>query len=556
MKKILIFTLIVSMLITIVLPFASFADGEVIEIDSAADLAAIGDNLSGNYKLTADIEATAGIAGTFTGTFDGDGHKITGLTTALFEIVSNATVKNVTVSATIAGESTEDITRVAIVAAKAELACTFENVTAEGSITYNCNNKATHLGAIIGESWSNSAGVEENSTVNIIGCTNKADITLTNPNKFAVGGILGYASGFGIVNVTRCVYEGDITATGGDASIAGIVGRFNESKTNGDIILGYFTECANLGDIIVTDATGSAAAGIVCAFAGGSFSKCYNVGDIQHNKESVGIVQWWNGQKATYAPCLIEYCYNASPNALTYEFYDTIKQITWAECFVKGNCYLTGRTTIKDGAADKVDANDPNVECADIEEIFEALSDNGYVMPEGYDYPVLPFQVVVVEDDDDDIVGGGDQDDDDDTQTTEILTVNKTEFAVGEAINVTAIGSGTDWVGIYIPGEEHSLYWAYVTTAGSGVEFDITKGEANDNVPAQIPAGKYIIRLMPNDSTDISQALAEIEVTIEPNEPNEPNRPTGDATAALLVVSAVALLGTGITVLNKRVSVR
>ena len=62
MKKILIFTLIVSMLITIVLPFASFADGEVIEIDSAADLAAIGDNLSGNYKLTADIEATAGTA--------------------------------------------------------------------------------------------------------------------------------------------------------------------------------------------------------------------------------------------------------------------------------------------------------------------------------------------------------------------------------------------------------------------------------------------------------------------------------------------------------------
>ena len=97
----------------------------------------------------------------------------------------------------------------------------------------------------------------------------------------------------------------------------------------------------------------------------------------------------------------------------------------------------------------------------------------------------------------------------------QLLSVNKTEFAVGEAINVTALGYCKDWVGIYLPGDEHSLYWEYVATVGAGKAFDITtESQKNDNVPEKLLAGNYVIRLMPNDTSDLSQALAEIEISI------------------------------------------
>lgn len=95
-----------------------------------------------------------------------------------------------------------------------------------------------------------------------------------------------------------------------------------------------------------------------------------------------------------------------------------------------------------------------------------------------------------------------------------LLSLEKTEFAVGEAINVTAIGSGLDWIGIYYPDEPHSIRWQYVKDFGSGNSFDITKGVDNGGAPDILPAGEYIVRLMPNDSTNKAEALAEITITI------------------------------------------
>ncbi len=104
----------------------------------------------------------------------------------------------------------------------------------------------------------------------------------------------------------------------------------------------------------------------------------------------------------------------------------------------------------------------------------------------------------------------------------EILTSDKTEYIVGEAIMVTAVGSGKDWVGIYYPDGSNSLYWAYIDASasggvGSGVAFDITAAKKNSSAPSTLPAGDYIIRLMPNDTSDISKALAEINVKIKPD---------------------------------------
>lgn len=76
----------------------------LIEISTADDLLVMAEYLSGNYKLTADITLTGNWTpvGTFTGTLDGDGYTISGLSytnndrddVGLFSRIDNATIKN------------------------------------------------------------------------------------------------------------------------------------------------------------------------------------------------------------------------------------------------------------------------------------------------------------------------------------------------------------------------------------------------------------------------------------------------------------------------------
>ena len=99
------------------------------------------------------------------------------------------------------------------------------------------------------------------------------------------------------------------------------------------------------------------------------------------------------------------------------------------------------------------------------------------------------------------------------------LTVEKSVFAEGEAIMVSGVGSGTDWLGIYRVGAPHSIRWTYVDTSrggpGSGVMVNMrTVPDVNAGEPVDLPAGTYIIRLMPNDSTNTAEAIAWTTITI------------------------------------------
>ena len=99
------------------------------------------------------------------------------------------------------------------------------------------------------------------------------------------------------------------------------------------------------------------------------------------------------------------------------------------------------------------------------------------------------------------------------------LTVNKASYAEGEAILVSGVGSGTDWIGIYRVGAPHSIRWTYVDASrggpGSGNEVNMrTVPDVNAGEPTDIPAGIYIIRLMPNDSTNTADAIAWTTITV------------------------------------------
>lgn len=104
------------------------------------------------------------------------------------------------------------------------------------------------------------------------------------------------------------------------------------------------------------------------------------------------------------------------------------------------------------------------------------------------------------------------------------LTTDKTTYAVGEPILVTATGSGKDWVGIYPAdavygtGNDPSIIWYYVAGDGnsSGTAKDIYTAEYNNyaNWPelnGSIPAGDYQILLFENDGYTL---LDSVNITI------------------------------------------
>lgn len=98
------------------------------------------------------------------------------------------------------------------------------------------------------------------------------------------------------------------------------------------------------------------------------------------------------------------------------------------------------------------------------------------------------------------------------------LTTDKTNYAVGEEIKVTATGTNKDWVGLYktdeVPGAVGNIYWYYCIsdTVKSGDTVVINQlvfngGRDGFTGDGPLPAGKYTIFLLENDGYNILQQV-------------------------------------------------
>lgn len=90
------------------------------------------------------------------------------------------------------------------------------------------------------------------------------------------------------------------------------------------------------------------------------------------------------------------------------------------------------------------------------------------------------------------------------SNSTHSLSVNKTKYATGEEILVTATGTGSkDWIGIAVRGtREATVRWIYISDAGNGVPYDIrTAPNVGGNLGelANLPDGLYTVYLVEND---------------------------------------------------------
>ena len=110
------------------------------------------------------------------------------------------------------------------------------------------------------------------------------------------------------------------------------------------------------------------------------------------------------------------------------------------------------------------------------------------------------------------------------------LTVNKTQFEVGEEIIISATAnSSNDWVGIYETNQTATFLWDYVSTYGNEVSFDAREmtqqGGGYTEELGALPEGRYVIRLVPQDKSGISESVCHVVITV-----GNPGMVEGDST--------------------------
>ena len=368
------------------------------KIATAEQLKAVEDNLRAHYKLTADINLGgdtnpwtpigSGEKHAFTGTFDGDGHTISGLYinngdsvyAGLFGYVgSGGMIKDLTVEGeiTISG-STSCVGGIAgFVRSSRQVGisvltdsddsetgiidCT-SNVTI--NVTYN-GPSGLSVGGIVG-----SCG-----GATISGCENYGDVSVVSASKYGIdvniGGIVGYSYSSPLSN---CSNTGAVSAENAEyADIGGVVGDNNEHSdvsncyNTGAVsvqnvedavlggVVGYnyddddestVSNCYNAGDVSAEDVQGVNAGGVVGENRSGSVISSYNTGDLTaENVEEVdaGGVVGFNSEGTVGS------CYNTGEISAENVEYASVGGVVGLvnRRGTVGSCYNTGDVIAK-----------------------------------------------------------------------------------------------------------------------------------------------------------------------------------------------------------------
>ena len=279
-------------------------DGKTYTVYTADGLMAWNDaaqnDLSLNCTLTADITLTGewtpigtALDNSYTGTFDGGNHTISGLTVkgsdenaGLFGYIgSNGMVKNVVLKHV---QIASDYQNAYVGGVAGNNDGAIENCSVSGSVSGNSNSGGTYnsVGGIVGYQWSGS----------ITRCSSSATVNGTG----GVGGVVGQTNSD--ATLTACYATGNVTAennnTKGTFFAGGVVG------SNGGIL----TACYATGK--VTGGTGSIYVGGVTGTNNlGTLTACYHAtGDVTGASGSTGGVVGRN-YKDNYGSSIVTACY-------------------------------------------------------------------------------------------------------------------------------------------------------------------------------------------------------------------------------------------------------
>ncbi len=233
------------------------------EMVNGTDSAEFCAELTNDITLTAAWVPFASKSGypttAYKGTFDGKGHKISGLNinsntsnTGLFSVINGATVKNLRVSGTVS--STNNY--VGGIVGKVQQG-TIENCSFEGSVS--STKSGAYVGGIAGY-----IGNSATQTASVSGCVNKATVS-----GGTVGGITGYSK---FSHISDCYNTGNITAASNNG---GIVGNLQNKST--------VTNCYSTGTL-----SGGTNIGDICGFNGSTIDNDSSVKNCCYKNEVCG----------------------------------------------------------------------------------------------------------------------------------------------------------------------------------------------------------------------------------------------------------------------------
>ena len=211
-------------------------------IANASDLVAFASKVNGSEqgayaKLTADITLTSAwtAMGTsskpYTGTFDGQGHTISGFSmegytkvnAGFFGYVNGATIKNFTLNGTMTSStqitSGENDCSGAVVG-RAMGSSTIQDIVSNVKITLTKAQK--HLGGVV--------GAIEGSTV-VKGCTYTGTLD-AGPSTDCIGGIVGFAPASCSGSIFYCFFNGTLSSSSSTPTMGGILGYTNDESNN------------------------------------------------------------------------------------------------------------------------------------------------------------------------------------------------------------------------------------------------------------------------------------------------------------------------------------
>jgi len=381
--------------------------------------------VEGDYTLTTNIALPAGyVPSSFSGTLDGGGNTISGMTTPLFTSLAGE-VKALTLE----GEINDTVSSAAIgaLAQSAGAKLTVLNLTNKVKVT---TTAAAATGGFIGE-------VRGTNAVSFKNCTNEGAITGSDATR-GVGGFVGTAVGTGntahaSVTVDRSVNHGAITNPSGTGvfGAAGFVGsgerytvEISYSVNNGDVasaangLGGFFGSalewdknsdayrdvftacyCVNNGDITATGLEQHGPAGIAGRLARAknmkyTFEYCYNTGKITNAEtggSAGGILGYTNN--GTGSVITFNGCYNVG--VMEGGLYRHMIGMTGALVSSTGikNCYLeTKGSSINNNPYEQIVACDSFTDKAAFNEAVCALGE--YFVDENTNggYPIFKWQ--------------------------------------------------------------------------------------------------------------------------------------------------------------------
>ena len=254
------------------------------EIATEDDLLAfaeyVNSNRAANGVLTADIALSntwvnpIGIDGApFTGTFDGQGHKITGFAGVstgkfgLFGNINNADVKNFSIKGTLEATAAHGTGVIGW-----STGSRISNVHSELNITVQ-ELDVHHVGGVVGSAQSNNR---------ITGCTFSGTLDELGGNNDCFAGIVGYMSSDTIL---YCANYGTVTYTVTNGSVGGIAGYLNSGN-------GMMRGCLNMGKVSMFDEEATPTYG--GAFIG--WLRTNTPGNMQDNCWLEGSAPHANGQ--------------------------------------------------------------------------------------------------------------------------------------------------------------------------------------------------------------------------------------------------------------------